>query len=159
MTGFLNDLGLSTAPKDPNFLPEGTYPAFISKLSIKGTRTKDREGKALIITYKIAEIDKENQGKHKTEFKPLPLVKLDSKGKPVKNPDGSLAYESEESKKNASYLKLRLMSLGVPESELDSMSQENLLGTPVWIDIKQVGEYYNIVGVKLREEVPPEGSL
>ena len=142
MTGFLNDLGLSSANADPNFLPEGRYPAFISGLKIKDTQaTKDKPaGKALIITYKISPLDSENVGKTKTEFKTLPAV----------NPDGS--YTDEVSVRNAAYLKQRLLSLGVPEDEMDTMSQEDLLGTPVWITMVQSGDYYNVRNVELREE-------
>lgn len=142
MTGFLNDLNLRDANPDPNFLPEGKYPAFISGLKTKDTQaTKDRPaGRALIITYKISPMDTENVGKTKTEFKTLPEVL----------PDGS--YKDEVSTRNAAYLKQRLMSFGIPEDQMNDLSIDDVLGTPVWITIVQTGEYYNVRQVELREE-------
>jgi len=148
MTDFLNDLRLSNAPTDPNFLPEGKYPAFISDLSIKDVPAKPPRpaGKALIITYKVTPLDLENQGKEKTEFKSLPRV-------PVTLENGDTNPEADaDDKKNAAYLKQRLLSLGVPENELDSLKKEDLLGTPVWIQMVQSGTYYNVRNVELREE-------
>lgn len=148
MTGFLNDLGLSSAPTDPNYLPEGKYPAFVSDLQIK-TPKKPGSAPALIISYKVSHLDAENQNKVKTEFKSLPLMKE----------DGSGEYADEDSKRNASYLKLRLLSLGVPENELDNMSRESVLGTPVWITIVQSNGYNNVRQVELREEENTTGQL
>jgi len=150
MTGFLNDLGLSKAPTDPNFMPEGQYPAVVYKLNVKDVPAKDTKpaSKALIITYKIDPLDPEHQGKVKTEFKSLPTMDLQTG-----------EYVDDESKKNASYLKLRLLSLGVPEDALDDMKQEDLLGTPVWIKIVQSGQFYNIREVKLREASYGGGQL
>lgn len=155
MTGFLNDLKLSKAPTDPNFLPEGKYPAIVYKLEIKDVKPKGDKpaSKALIITYKVSHIDTENMGKVKTEFKSLPKV-------PVTLDNGDINPEADEDdKKNVAYLKQRLLSLGVPENELDTMSQTDLLGTPVWINMVQSGDFYNIRGVELREEESGAGAL
>lgn len=144
-TPFLNDLKLSDAPTDPNFLPEGKYPAFVSKLNTKETKS----GNALIITYKIDPLDAENQGKIKTEFKSLPTIDKETG-----------QYADDDSKRNAAFLKQRLISLGVPDGpEMDTLSQEDLLGTPVWITILKTGDYYNIRQVELREEGSGEGAL
>lgn len=143
MTGFLNDLGLSKASADPNFIPEGKYPAFVSKLQIKDVKKKDspsETGKALIITYKVSNEDPSYSGKSKTEFKSLPEV----------NPDGS--YKTDDDEKNAAYLKQRLLSLGVPSEEMDNMKQEDILGTPVWMTLVASGDYVNVRQIELREE-------
>lgn len=144
MTGFLNDLGLSKASADPNFIPEGKYPAFISKLQIKDVKKKAEQGggtgKALIITYKVTNDDPSYSGKTKTEFKSLPEL----------NPDGS--FKTDEDEKNAAYLKQRLLSIGVPSEEMDNMNQEDILGTPVWITLVASGEYVNVRQVEVREE-------
>lgn len=149
MTDFLNDLKLSSANTDPNYLPEGKYPAFVSKLQIKDVPAKGEKpaSKALIITYKVSHLDPENQNKVKTEFKSLPELNLDG------------TYKDEDSTRNAAYLKQRLLSLGVPEQELDNMKQEDLLGTPVWITMVPTGDYMNIRGVELREEESSTGQL
>jgi len=160
VTGFLNDLGLKSASTDPNFLPEGKYPGFISDLQVK--ETKDKTGKinkALIITYKVTELDEDNMGKKKAEFKTLPKFKYDDNGSPLYKDDGSPLYEDETSAKNAAFLKQRLLSLGVPESELDTMSKEDLLGTPVWFEVAQRGEYYNVVKVELRVQESTQGLM
>jgi len=146
MTGFLNDLGLSKARTDPNFLSEGKYPAIVSKLNIKDTQ---KSGPALIITYKVTHDDPENGGKIKTEFKSLPKMK----------DDGSGEYADEDAVRNAAFLKQRLLSLGVPENELDNMTQESILGAPVWITVVQTGDYYNIRQVELREDGSYTGQM
>jgi hypothetical protein len=143
--GFLNDLKLSAAPTDPNFLPEGKYPAFVQKLTTRDTKS----GPALIITYKISEHDAENQGKVKTEFKSLPVID-----------PATGEFKDDDSKRNAAFLKQRLISLGVPDGpEMDEMKEEDLLGTPVWITIMKTGDYYNIRQVELREEESASGIL
>lgn len=143
-TPFLNDLDLQNAPTDPNFLPEGKYPAFLYDLKIKDIQKNNT--RALIISYKISDLDSENQGKTKTEFKTLPKME-------------NGVYADDDSKRNAAFLKQRLLSLGVPESELNDMKREDLLGTPVWITIKQVKEYYNISAVELRETESSVGMM
>ena len=156
MTDFLNDLRLSSTPKDPNYLPEGKYPAFVSDLKINDIPAKPDKpaSKALIITYKISSDDAENQGKEKTEFKSLPKV-------PVMLENGDVNPQADaDDKKNASYLKLRLLSLGVPDgAELDSMKREDLLGTPVWITMVPSGTFMNVRNVELRESMPQTGML
>ena len=148
MTGFLNDLKLSSVSPDPNYMPEGKYPAIVSKLQVK--KNEEKNTSALIITYKITHHDPENQGKLKTEFKQLPHV----------DPETGEISKDEDSARNASYLKQRLLSLGVPDdAQMDQLSQDDLLGTPVWITLVKSGDYTNVRGVELREEDGYTGQL
>src|SRR5882757_1154117 len=118
MTGFLNDLNLQGVDEDPNYLPDGEHPAYISaiKINTPAPGAKDNH-KALIITYKIDPDHPELHGRTKTEFKTLPNMteKTNDLGVLERVP------ATEEDTKHAAYLKQRIKSLGVPESELGNV--------------------------------------
>lgn len=140
MTGFLNDLKLKDASTDPNKIPEGKYPAIIKDLQTKVLKDK---GNTLIITYQISHEDPEYGGKTKPEFKRLPVIDEET-GK----------YATSDDERDAAFLKQRILSFGVPEDELDTMNKNDLLGTPLWIELVQSanGQYINVKNVELREE-------
>lgn len=147
MTGFLNDLGLREASTDPNKVTiEGKFPVFISDLQTKTLK----KGPTLIITYKVSPQDEEWAGKTKTEFKTLPNI----------DPETG-RYLTADDEQNAAYLKQRLLSFGVPEDELDTMTRDDLLGTPLWITLtkSQNSDFINVKEVELRAEETGVNSL
>lgn len=145
MTGFLNDLNLTSIEEDPNALPVGDYPGFISNMRIIDQKDNTR---ALIITYKV-DADHPLGGRTKDEFKTMPEM-IDGvdevTGANIKVP------KSPKDATNGSYIKQRIKSLGVPENELNNFTKEDLLGTKVTFSIKERGEYKNVTKVTLREE-------
>jgi len=150
VTGFLNDLNLKDVPDDPNAIPVGKYPGFVSGLKINHPKDGDSNPhRALIITYKVDENHATHHGRTKSEFKTLPNM-VDTTDPITGLPKRVPATPEDEN--HASYLKQRIKSLGVPEGELDNVNEDDLLGTPVTFEVKQRGEYLNIVGISLREE-------
>lgn len=127
-TGFLADLGLDNVETDPNHLPDSTYFGFLTECKVIHYKDASK-GKALVFTYKVGE------GEHK--------------GKTIDEWKSANSFD-EPSKK--SWLKQRILSLGVPESRINSLNPEDLAGTAVKFTVKQKGEYRNVTFVSVRDE-------
>lgn len=126
--GFLADLGLDSVEADPNHLPTSTYNGYVTDCKIVEAKDKSK-GKFLVFTYKVS--DGEHRGKTIDEWK---------------------SANAFDEKKKKSYLKQRILSLGVPEARLGSVSPEDLTGIAVRFTVKQKGEYTNVTFVALRDE-------
>lgn len=126
--GFLNDLGLENVEADPNYIPDGKYAAFVYESSTKIIKNVNY----WVITYKIAD-DPNVGGKTVDELK-----SLDPKG-----PKRS---------QQLSFLKQRVLSLGIPESRVSEFDPGDVVGTPVTISIKHKDGYQNVGTVELRGE-------
>ena len=133
--GLFGDLDVSSAEDNPWMVPANTYEADLYEVEVKpnklGTKTN------LVLTYKIASGD--HMGKTVTEYKQVP------------NPADPNNPTPEE-KKAASYIKQRLSTLGVPESRMNTVEVNDLVGTPVTIKVTVDGEYTNVARVELRGE-------
>lgn len=152
MTGFLNDLNLKDVPEDPNMVPVGEYPGFLSGIKINPPADGDSDPhRSLLLTYKVDENHATHHGRTKTEFKTLPNM-IDSVDPVTGQPKRIPATPDDE--RHASYLKQRIKSLGVPEGELENVTEDDLLGTPIMFTVAKAkkGEYLNIVKVALRDE-------
>lgn len=126
--GFLSDLGLDNVEADPNHLPDATYLGYLTDCKV--VQFKDvSKGKAVVFTYKVDE--GEHKGKTIDEWKP--------------------ANTFDDATKKA-WLKQRLLSLGVPESRINAVNPDDLIGTAVKFSVKQKGEYRNVTFVALRDE-------
>lgn len=126
--GFLNDLGLEDVNADPNYIADGKYRAFVYNSEV---RTKKDDSKSWVLSYKIADGQK-HSGQQQQEWFDL-------------NPQGANA----ELKR--SFLKRRVLSLGVPESKIGSVQPNDLIGLEVSITIKHKDGYQNIGNVELVE--------
>lgn len=123
--GFLNDLGLDSVESDPGTFPDGKYRGFL--FDCKMVQYKDTsKGQALVLTYKIAD------GPHK--------------GKTIDEWKTANAFDDAQKK---SWLKQRITSLGVPESRLNSVEPNDLIGTEIIFTKKQKGEYHNVTYVEV----------
>lgn len=126
--GFLADLGLDSVESDPNHLPDATYVGAL--FDCKVVHYKDAsKGKAVVFTYKVTE------GEHK--------------GKSIDEWKSANAFD-EPSKK--AWLKQRMLSLGVPESRINAVNPDDLIGTAIKFTVKQKGEYRNVTFVTLADE-------
>lgn len=126
--GFLADLGLDTVESDPNAIPDNKYPAFVFAANI--VKYKDTsKGQALVLTYKIAD------GPHK--------------GKTVDEWKSANSFDTVQQK---GYLKQRLVQIGIPESKLNELDPDDLVGLPVTITTKKNGEYTNVRYAAARDE-------
>lgn len=134
--GFLNDLGLENVEADPNYIADGTYPAYVFKSEI---RTKKDETKSWVLTFKIAPESNKHAGQTQQEWFDL---------KPV--------GENAEMKK--SFLKKRVLSLGVPEAKIPTFSPNDVLGTKVSMSIVHRKGYQNIGEVQVDDGITPLGA-
>lgn len=126
--GLFGDLDVSSAEDDPWSVPSNTYEATVYEVEVKDTQAGDKTG--LNIVYKISSGD--HAGKTVREWKLIPK--------------GSVTPED---KKAASFLKMRLSSLGVPESRMNSIDVNDLQGLDVIINVKVNGDYTNVTKVEL----------
>lgn len=126
--GFLNDLGLGGIEVNPE-LPEGTYKGhvFASK-----EQMRQRDGKRMwVLTYKVDQPGTPFHHMTKDEWK-------------------NIDKSSTEDEKR--FLKMRVLSLGVPEDRIDAVNFGDFEGIPVFFTLKRKGEYVNVVDVKLNPE-------
>lgn len=133
--GLFGDLDVASAEDNPWFVPANTYEMDVYKVELKPG--KDDKDPGLLFTYKIS--SGEHEGKQVTEFKRIPQSQL-----------------TKEDKDAASYLKMRLASLGVPESKMNSVEPEDLQGLAVIVTVKQNGEYTNVNKVELASAGKPQ---
>jgi hypothetical protein len=134
--GIFGDLDVASASDNPWLVPANTYEANIYSAEIK--RDKN-ENLGLELIYKIA--NGEHEGKTVREWKVVP--------EPA-DPKNMTADE----KKQTSYLKMRLRSFGVPESRMNSMNINDILGLEVIIKVIINGEYTNVARVDLKGDAP-----
>lgn len=138
--GIFGDLDVASASDNPWAVPANTYEANVYTAEVK--RDKN-EALGLELIYKISSGD--HEGKTVREWKIIP--------EPA-DPKNLTADEN----KAASYLKMRLLSLGIPESRMNSMDVNDILGTEVVIKVTVNGEYTNVARVELREASNPNVS-
>ena len=125
--GFLNDLGLENVSADPNHIADGKYPAHVFGSEI---REKKAGGKSWVLTYKIDSSSPLHAGASQQEWFDL-------------QPTGDNA----ELKR--SFLKKRVLSLGVPESKIGSLNPNDLLGIACSVTIVHRNGYQNVGNVEL----------
>lgn len=129
--GFLNDLDLGDTNADPNYIADSKYRAFVYQSEV---RTKKDDTRAWVITYKIAP-DQKHAGQTQQEW--FDLLPKDSTA-----PNAEL---------KRSFLKKRILSLGVPESKIGQVNPNDLIGTEVSLTIKHKDGYQNVGNVDLAE--------
>jgi hypothetical protein len=139
--GLFAELDLEDAADDPFATPLGTFGCVVKecKLSTSDSKfvkvngeddtTKPLRGLSLI--YQIND-GGDNDGDTISEYKSIPY--------------GS---ESVEDKRALSFLKQRLLSLGVPQERINSVQPEELEGTDCFVTTKKRGEYTNVTEVKV----------
>lgn len=125
--GIFGDLDAKEISDDPFNPADGTYHGVISKCE---TKVSKKGNLGLYITYKVTEGPEE--GKEVLEFKLIP----EPKGQPTK-----------EELQQASWLKQRLLSLGVDEDDLNTVENEDLLNREVVFTVEKRGEYTNVTKV------------
>lgn len=137
--GFLNDLtpGLDwkEGVTDPNRVTEGKHHAFVYEAKVMDLTARGK-GKSLVITYKMAG-DDQDSGKTVDEWRGIPVVSADGQ------------FASDKDRNNASWLKRRLIDLGVPEDKINDIQPNDLVGTEVYVTFKNNGAYQNVSKVEV----------
>ena len=113
------DLDVQAAADDPFAVKEGTYEAVVAKAEAKTSNDGSKTGFAINYTITGAD-DPEMIGRSLSEWKNIPKAE----------------DESPEAKRDASFLKQRLLSLGVPEAKVNVVTSEDLIGTEVVVVAK-----------------------
>lgn len=130
--GLFGDLDVASANDNPWFVPANTYEADVYKVEVKS----DKNGnKGLSIIYKIS--SGEHKGKTVSEWKAIPSP-ADPK------------HLTEEEQKATDYLKMRMLSLGIPEERMNTAEPNDLQGLPVLVKVTVNDEYTNVNKVELR---------
>lgn len=128
------DVDIAAADDNPFEVPAGIYSGFVSDVEVKESQ-KGNQG--LMITYTVGPDDAEYAGRTIGEWKNLPV------------PGDAKAAQA------ASFLKLRLLSLGVPEDKINSIEADDLIGTAVVFTVADGKDgYKNIRKVTLDEGSP-----
>jgi hypothetical protein len=134
--GIFGDLDVASADDNPWAVPANTYEASLYTAEVK--RDKN-EILGLELIYKISSGD--HEGKTVREWKVIP------------EPADPKNLTPDEKKAN-SYLKMRLRSFGIPESRMNTMNINDILGLEVIIKVTVNGEYTNVSRVDLAEDAP-----
>lgn len=133
------DIDFGNVPDDPFAIPDNSYLAFVTDVKTGPTKAGDKIG--LTLTYTIA--DGEFEGRKVTEWKQI-----------VQPADP--AHPTAEEARSLSYLKSRMVDLGIPGSKLGSLIPDDLIGIKAVISVQTKGQYQNVTRVKV---VDPDFSL
>lgn len=130
------DLDVQHAADDPFNIEEGIYKGTISDVKVKQS-SKGTTG--LVLTYTVTDEESPMVGRKIDEWKNVP--------QPA-DPE-NLTPEEE---RDRSFLKMRLKSLGIPESEMNNVGTDDLVGLDVVFTVKKKGEYTNVTKVELADD-------
>lgn len=142
--GLFGALDFEQIADDPFSVDVGTYNGVVSDFFVKPTKNGDKMG--MTVEYTVEESDNEEMlGRSHQEWLEIPIVK-----------EGE--QPTADQKKTASRAKMRLASLGVPESRMNEVTPEDIIGTPVTftrVDTPAKDDptrvYKNINNVKVRD--------
>lgn len=140
--GLFDELDVASASDDPFNVPDGTYECVVEKAEVVTSKEKEyRPGvpkKGLMLTFKIT--DENENGKTITDYKAIPV------------PEDPKNLTSDE-KRDLSFLKMRMMNLGIPEARINSVEPDDLVGVDCYVTVKKNGDYTNVTKVETRSDV------
>jgi hypothetical protein len=144
--GIFGELDVASAADDPFKVPANVYEASVTDVTVGPTKDGSKVGMTLIYTITEDSADGEHVGKTVREWKEIP--------QPA-NPK----VLSADDKKAMSWLKARLLSLGVPENRVNTVEPSDLIGKDVTIVVKEgKGDFMNVNKVTLKQNVAPAGK-
>lgn len=127
-------LDIAAAKDNPFEIPANTYAATITSVVTGPTKSGDKVG--MTLTYTIQE--GEYAGDDITEWKELP------------QPADPRNLTKEEAR-SLSFLKQRLLNLGIPETKMNSVGEDDLEGLDVYVTTKEgKNGYTNVQKVELQ---------
>lgn len=136
------ELDVQSAEEIDYTVPDNTYPAFVFDVKVgmtKGNPTENKPKKlGMTLIYKISE--GEYEGRQVQEWKQIPEP-ADPKNL------------TEDEKRSLSYLKTRVLSLGIPEERVNDVQPDDLIGREVVITLVSKGEYQNVRKVVAKSDV------
>jgi hypothetical protein len=133
--GLFGDLDVASAADNPFEIPANTYECTLTDVSVGPTKAGDKVGMTLKYTIQG---DGDYADMDITEWKEIP------------QPADPQNLTAEEKRAN-SWLKQRLLSLGVPETRVNSVEVDDLLGTDLTVTIAEGKKgYMNVTKVEVR---------
>lgn len=136
------DLDIASAADNPFAIPDDTYEAYVFEVKVGKTNPKDGKQPqvGMTINYKIASGDHED--KMISEWKRIPTkAELESADKKTK----------QDADRAASFLKARMLDLGIPGDKINSVESEDLVGIHCSVTTRTVNGYSNASKVALWE--------
>jgi len=150
-------------PDNPFYVGAGTHKGVIIQ-SEKVVR-KDGEGAGWALKYQVDDTEDQYDGNSVQEWKNLHLRKEGETPEEFKN----RVLTDPNAKRDMSYVKSRMKSLGVPDSKLSSAKFEDFLGLDVYFTVKETpgtdkrtGEdkvYTNVTKVELVDSDQSSSSV
>jgi len=121
------ELDLSMAASDPFAIPDNSYVCFLTDMRVGPTKAGDKVGMTLIYTVD----EGAHEGKQISEWKMIPQP-ADPKS------------PSAEELRSMSFLKQRLLDLGVPSERINEVKPDDLIGSKVIVAVKNKNGYTNV---------------
>lgn len=128
--GIFGDLDLASASDDPFSVDDGTYEAVVTKAEVR--KNKNETDNFLVLEYTI-EDDGNMSGRKVSEWKKIPK------------------QDAEDFDRAASFLKQRLLSIGIPNERINTFEPDDALGASVVITVKTKDGYANVNKVALSD--------
>lgn len=131
----LAGLGLENVPDG---LPEGAYPGNLYDVKVIEHKGEKTGKKSLVFTYKVNNPGHVTHGETIDDFK---------------------SCNADDSNQQKRFLKMRLESLGVPESRFsDPTWMQAVIGLDVYFTVKKNGQYTNVSKVERRGMAASNGT-
>lgn len=135
MSSLFGELDVASAEDDPFAIPDNTYDCFLTDVKVGPTKDKSKTGMTLVFTIS----EGEHANKKIQEWKRIPTPA------DPKNLD-------DEDKRSLSFLKARLLDLGVPAERVNTVSPDDLIGKRVYVSVKNNNGYTNVKKVVLADD-------
>lgn len=140
--GLFGDLDVASAADNPWDVDDGTYEVTVT--SAKVGPTKDGKKKGLTLEYTITTEGK-MKGRKVQEWKEIP------------QPADPQNLTPEEDKQ-ASFLKMRLSTLGIPEKQMNTIDTDDLVAIDAVITVQNKDGYTNVKKLVLAADAPASSS-
>lgn len=142
--GLFEELDIAGAKDNPFEIPDNTYPCVLTNLTVKA----DKNGNmGMIFEYTIRGSGTPQDGLKVTEYKRLPSSQ---DAQPLDDAAKATAM---------SYIKQRLAGLGVPESQMNGVEKDDLVGIECYVTVKTNRkdgvDYVNVRNVSLTTNEAP----
>lgn len=136
--GLFAGLDVASAADNPFEVEPGTYRAVVSNVTTGKTQKGDKFG--MLIEYTIQDDNAgASNGNSVSEWKRIP------------HPEDAEPMSEGDKARALSFLKQRLMNLGIPEARMNDVTPDDLMGIEVIITVAKNGEYTNVKKVALAE--------
>jgi len=128
--GMFGDLDMAQAQDDPFAVPDNSYVCYLTDVKVGPTKAGDKVG--MTLEYTIDEGP--HNGKKISEWKNIPQPE------DPKNP-------TDDEMRSMSFIKQRMISLGVPAEKINSVTPDELVGTKCVVAVKNKNGYTNVRSV------------